>query len=418
MLQTVIKRLRSWAIFIGLCVALAFLVKAYVLSGYTIPTDSMEPTLYGDRSRGDRVAVFKLHYRFFDPQRFDLVVFSIEKERLEEPGLGVSPDPGRVEMVKRIVGCAGESIMLRDGDIFLGEQVPRLYRKSLAQMKRQLIPVYRSAFDASFAADWEPLTVRSPEVKVDTEAWSRGWQVEGGACFCRGTRRELAGRDVGLTFKRELEDGYFDEEGRYRPGSFTVRDVALTLECELLGGQGYLFGQIREGADCFTFELNTSEGSEEGRGGGRLIHNFGDPIVRTIEPDLFRGLQPGQQVKIVFLNIDNQVMLICDERVLIHYAYDDNTPFHSASLFNRPTFGTCGLDVRFDAVDIDRDIHYTELGRFARGEPYTIPPDSFFVLGDNSSISGDSRNFGPISRDRIGGRPLLVFYPPDRIRFL
>jgi signal peptidase I len=49
--------------------------------------------------------------------------------------------------------------------------------------------------------------------------------------------------------------------------------------------------------------------------------------------------------------------------------------------------------------------------------PLTVPPDSFFALGDNRQASSDSRSFGPQPDDRIIGKVILRFWPFDRLRF-
>ncbi len=46
--------------------------------------------------------------------------------------------------------------------------------------------------------------------------------------------------------------------------------------------------------------------------------------------------------------------------------------------------------------------------------PIVIPPDSFFVMGDNRDNSYDSRYWGFLGRDRIAGRPLFIYYSFDR----
>lgn len=44
--------------------------------------------------------------------------------------------------------------------------------------------------------------------------------------------------------------------------------------------------------------------------------------------------------------------------------------------------------------------------------PYHVPPDQYFVIGDNRSISKDSRNgLGFIKREEIIGRSEFVIYP-------
>jgi len=46
--------------------------------------------------------------------------------------------------------------------------------------------------------------------------------------------------------------------------------------------------------------------------------------------------------------------------------------------------------------------------------PLVIPPDSFFVMGDNRDNSYDGRFWGFLGRDRIRGKPLFVYYSYDK----
>jgi signal peptidase I len=47
--------------------------------------------------------------------------------------------------------------------------------------------------------------------------------------------------------------------------------------------------------------------------------------------------------------------------------------------------------------------------------PIKIPPDHWFMMGDNRGASDDSRFWGPVPRDWIIGKAFATYWPPNRI---
>jgi signal peptidase I len=50
--------------------------------------------------------------------------------------------------------------------------------------------------------------------------------------------------------------------------------------------------------------------------------------------------------------------------------------------------------------------------------PITVPPDHWFMMGDNRGASDDSRFWGPIPKKWIIGGAFATYWPPDRIGLL
>jgi signal peptidase I len=68
------------------------------------------------------------------------------------------------------------------------------------------------------------------------------------------------------------------------------------------------------------------------------------------------------------------------------------------------------LDAQFGSI------FYYNFGSFQEGYKVTVPPDNYFVLGDNSASSQDSRYWGFVPQENILGKALLIYWPLNRLR--
>jgi signal peptidase I len=63
--------------------------------------------------------------------------------------------------------------------------------------------------------------------------------------------------------------------------------------------------------------------------------------------------------------------------------------------------------------------YYYNRGDFAEeGKKIAVPADNYFVLGDNSASSQDSRYWGFVPGKDILGQAMVIYWPPQRIRII
>jgi len=65
------------------------------------------------------------------------------------------------------------------------------------------------------------------------------------------------------------------------------------------------------------------------------------------------------------------------------------------------------------------EFYYRNNGDYgALGQEINVPEDSFYVLGDNSANSKDSRIWGFVPKKKLIGKAFIVWWPPKRIQLL
>jgi len=111
------SNLQEWIESIFIAVVLALFIRTFFIQAFKIPTGSMRMTLL----EGDRILVNKLCYGakipftksrlpgYSKPHRGDVVVFAYPE------------DPKR-DFIKRLIAFGGETVEIRNGDIFINSQ--------------------------------------------------------------------------------------------------------------------------------------------------------------------------------------------------------------------------------------------------------------------------------------------------------
>lgn len=100
-----IKEVLSWIKTIVMALLLAYFITNFLIVNAVVPSGSMETTVMTN----DRLVANRLSYLFSDPERYDIVVFKF-------------PDDESTLYIKRIIGMPGETIEIRDGNVYVQGQ--------------------------------------------------------------------------------------------------------------------------------------------------------------------------------------------------------------------------------------------------------------------------------------------------------
>jgi signal peptidase I len=139
-----VRSILELPILIGIAIAVAIILKTFVIQPFYIPSESMEQTLYGCAGcSGDRILVFKPVYKLRDPHPGDIVVFKAPEDWDEGDGtipahnplvravqwfgqlVGVVP-PSERDLVKRVIAVGGQTVKCCDdqGNVQVSDNGP------------------------------------------------------------------------------------------------------------------------------------------------------------------------------------------------------------------------------------------------------------------------------------------------------
>jgi signal peptidase I len=412
---------------------LYLILRHFVVEAFVIPTGSMAPTLYGNNFRvacarcdypfavgrsdgerassddtdiavcpvcghsfefskgqtsdGSKILVNKLLYKLRRPERYEIVVFKYPKNQGES-------------FIKRVVGLPGETIQIRRGDLYVNG--------ALATKPDEVQDtVWQPYFDARYPWDglgreWAARATPAAACEVAEDGTSITLRPAAGATATASYRGHDHDSGAGV-----LDMTSYNRTGMARVwGSSPVGDLRVSASVTPAAGA--------------TVRLIVVEALEEERertvvasfpAAGAASAEFTLEVDgRVVARSTARGPLPaGQETDVRLAYADDRARLIVDGETLL--AYDDaEAPRAIEGATAR--LAASDAEARFEEVRVDRDIYYTHNGGFAPlSEPLTLPDDCYFMMGDNSINSADSRAWGFVREGHLQGRAFLVWWP-------
>lgn len=421
---------------------------------------------------GDRVFVLKYLPFLHQPERWDVVVFK---------------NPGTNEnYIKRLVGLPGEQVVFVDGDVFVRQFVQgqtersgwASWEDSGWDIARKSERVQRTMFQDVFNSRYVPEPT-DPSFRSPFTGMTPGWEGVG----TQSSYRFTGAGSTSLTWNsnREITDAtaynsfYQKRKGyqlfsisddmnlRFRP--FPVSDVAIRLDIE--GDDAPI--QVSAVLEARGMEFRAVVDSAGGKAGVEMRDvGVAESVWTSLDDGSFPGFQAGEIHRVEFWHVDQALWLFIDDKLVCGGAdkgvyrltpamramaatgkswgeleadrlsgngANSTGVFARPEIYRKPSFrwDFSGGAFTLHNVSVRRDIAYQiNRDRPTRGgHPSffaTLTGDEFFMCGDNSPNSGDSRlweegsinkwvnqeindHAGTVHRDLIVGKGFMVYFP-------
>lgn len=104
--KSVGEEVKDWIVSIAAAVAVALLIRTFIVELYVVDGPSMRPTLQHD----ERLVVNKFIYYVREPQKGEVVIFRYPRDTSRD-------------FIKRVIATAGDTIEIKNGLVYVNDQL-------------------------------------------------------------------------------------------------------------------------------------------------------------------------------------------------------------------------------------------------------------------------------------------------------